>query len=152
MGLKRAAIRYSPDFFRRAVLGLSALISAWIAYHGLFSPDAFMASFHIAVDDPVGRNEIRGQYGGFFVAVCIVLLGGAVGWLRTSTALILLAALYAGVLLGLISSLTFDGWDVFADYPQILKLAHGMDAIGLLLTLIALVRGDRKHCGLPAET
>lgn len=138
-------IHYSPDFFQRAVLGLSALIAAWIAYHGLFSPDAFMGSFHIVVDDTVGRSEIRGQYGGFFVVLCMLLVSGALGWLRTSTALILLAALYGGVLLGRIGNLSFDGWGGFADYPQILKLAHGMDAIGLLLTLVALARGDRQH-------
>ena len=127
------------------MLGLSALIAAWIAYRGLFSPNDLMASLHITIDDSSGRNEIRGQYGGFFVVVCILLVCGAVGWLRTSAALILLAALYGGVLLGRISSLVFDGVGEFVDYSQILKLAHGMDATGLVLTLIALARGDNQH-------
>lgn len=137
--------RYSPDLFQRAVLGLSALIAAWIAYHGLFSPDAFMASLSITIDDSSGRNEIRGQYGGFFFVVCILLVSGAVGWLRTSTALIILASLYGGVFLGRIGSLAFDGWSEFIDYPQTLMLAHVMDATGFLLTLIAIARGDSQH-------
>lgn len=130
---------YYPSLFQRIVLAASGLIAGAIAWRGLVEPTAFLQSFNIVVADAAGRNEIIGQYGGFFAAVGALLGAAAIGWVRTSSALLLLICLYGGVLAGRLVALSQDGWAVFVSYPSLLQMAHIMDAIGLFASIAALV-------------
>jgi hypothetical protein len=93
---------------------------------------------------PGGMNEIRAQYGGFFGAVALVCLLGLTGRIRPSAALILMIAIYGGVLFGRLVSLALDGAAVFEVYPPLLQRAHVIDFLGLILSALALRQGDRS--------
>lgn len=129
---------YSPTAFQRIVLLASGLIAGVIAWRGVVEPVVFLESFRILVVDAAGRNEIIGQYGGFFAAISIFMVAAAFGWVRTSSALVVLVCLYGGVLAGRLIALSQDGWTVFVSYPRLLQIAHGIDAVGLLASVTAL--------------
>ncbi|MEO1293805.1 MAG: DUF4345 family protein [Pseudomonadota bacterium] len=137
--------RFHPSLFQRAVLGLSAVLALWIGAQGLFAPDAFMAALGLSIDNPGGRNEVRAQYGSYFVLLALLWIGGAVGRIRTSTALMVLAVLYVGVLSGRLMSLGLDGFAVFGTYPDVIQRVHGIDAVGAAITLLALRTADRPR-------
>lgn len=140
---------YSPSLLQRIVLGVSGIIAGVIAWRGIVEPVAFLESFNVGVADAAARNEIIGQYGGFFAAVCVFLFAGVIGWARTSSALMLLVCLYGGVLAGRLIALFQDGWAVFADYPPLLQFAHGMDGLGFLASIAALKTRPDRVSGAP---
>jgi len=138
-------IRFAPTVFQRLVLLISTFVAAWIGWQGLTQPESFVGAMEIEITGAGGRNEIMAQYGAYFVAVALALLVGAIGVLRTSTALIVLVLIYGGVFVGRIYVLMSDGWEVFSAYPTMLQNAHYIDPIGLLLCLAALAQGDRQR-------
>ncbi|MEO1330001.1 MAG: DUF4345 domain-containing protein [Pseudomonadota bacterium] len=142
-------IRFEPTPFQRIVLTLSAAIAVWIGVKGMTEPQQFLAAMEIEVGTPGARNEIRGQYGGYFIALGLLWLAGAAGLIRTSTALVSLLVLYGGVLSGRAASLAIDGAEAFAAYPGILQRAHALDAVGFLLTSAALAAADRQQSRSP---
>lgn len=141
----RAQSGYAPTMLQRAVLAISAALAAYIGWLGLADTPAFLAAMDVEILGPGGMNEIRAQYGGFFAAVTIVCMLGITGRIRPSAALILMAAIYGGVLFGRLVSLGLDGPETFWSYPGLLQRAHLIDFLGLILTAIALRQGDRKR-------
>jgi len=136
---------YAPTVLQRAVLTVSALLAAYIAWEGLVDTASFLRAMDVEINGPGGMNEIRAQYGGFFGAVGVICLLGIIGRIRPSAALIVMIAIYGGVLFGRLVSLALDGADAFSAYPALLQRAHVIDLAGLVLSVIALGQGDRDR-------
>ncbi len=134
---------FAPTILQRTILAISALLAAYIAWEGLADTSAFLKAMDVEILGPGGMNEIRAQYGGFFAAVTVVCGLGIVGIIRPSAPLILMAAIYGGVLFGRLVSLGLDGSEVFSAYPPLLQRAHVIDFVGLILSILALRQGDR---------
>lgn len=136
-------VPFAPTILQRSILVISALLAAYIAYEGLVDTRGFLNAMDVEILGPGGMNEIRAQYGGFFAAVTIVCVLGIFGRIRPSAALILMAAIYGGVLFGRLVSLGLDGVEVFSAYPPLLQRAHVIDLVGLIWSLAAIRQGDR---------
>lgn len=137
--------RYAPTVLQRVVLAFSGLLAGYIAWEGLVDTVGFLRALDVEITGPGGMNEIRAQYGGFFAAVAVVCLAGFAGWLRTTTALTVMVAIYGGVLCGRLISIGLDGPAVFAQYNDLLQRTHVIDFVGLVLTCLGLRQGDRPR-------
>jgi hypothetical protein len=136
-------MKYTTTPFQKIVLALNALIAFYLAYRGLVTPVELMASLNIDAGSPEGVNEIRGQYGGFFLFVGVGLVLAFIGFLRPSAMLLIMVLLYGGVLTGRVLTLFIDGVDVYADYSTLLKGVYIFDIVGLVLSGLAW-QGTRK--------
>ncbi|MCG8504754.1 MAG: DUF4345 family protein, partial [Sphingomonadales bacterium] len=86
--------------FQKAVLIIGILVAGYIALRALTAPEGLLAGTGIAVSNADGRNEIRAQYGGFYLAVAAALLLSLFGRLPVSFGLGVLLLAVGGVLVG----------------------------------------------------
>lgn len=119
------------------VLSLFGLLALTIGMRGLISPASLAASLGYALSGVDGLNEVRAQYGGFFVAVATVcaLAIFRPGW--REPALVVLVVTFGGILLGRIASVAIDGG--FGSYGSVIKSLFVVDLVGLLAAASALV-------------
>jgi len=119
--------------FAKIVLALGALMALYIGYAALSNPAGVLTDYGLTVSDANGRNEIRGQYGGFFIVLGGVMIASFLGKLPQKFGLGVFLMTVGGVLLGRISSLLIEGPGIFAYSPGIKALF----AVDLILTLLA---------------
>lgn len=122
-----------------AALGLGAALALWIGARGLTVPAAVADRLSLVPDGAGGLNEIRAQYGGFFLAVGLLSAAGL--WRRALAvpALWILAVTFGGVLVGRLVGLAMDGGS-FAGYGPTIRILFAVDAVGVLLAATALRR------------
>lgn len=120
------------------VLALSGLLSLLIGLRALLSPAALGAALGFEVSGADALNEVRAQYGGFFLAVALCAALALFGVLSRSSALVVLAVTFGGLLAGRLIGLIFDGG--FAAYGPTIRALFLVDAIGLAAALFALWR------------
>lgn len=125
--------------FQRLVLAAGFLVSLFIAVVCLAAPETALADFGITVNDPNGRNEMRGQYGGFFVAMALVMALSFFDKLPRRFGVGVLLTLVGGVLLGRLITLVLEGPATFADYSAALQITHFID-LGLTIGCVLALR------------
>jgi hypothetical protein len=118
------------------VLGLSGLLSLLIAARALISPAALGAAIGYGFPGPEALNEIRAQYGGFFLAVAIVCGLAMSGAIAKQSGLIVLIVTFGGILIGRLIGLAVDGG--ISGYGPTIRALFVVDAIGLLAAVWAL--------------
>lgn len=123
--------------FGSVVLALGALFFLFSSAGAGIAPAAFADRLGLNTADAGGRNEIRAQYGGFFLAVALICAGALVGAVAQQTALIVLVVLFGGVFAGRLAALALNGGA--AGYGRAIVALHLVDAGGLALALAALV-------------
>lgn len=123
---------------QKAVLIIGILVAGMIAFRALIAPEALLANIGIALTNADGRNEIRAQYGGFYLAVTIALLLSLFGRLSAGFGLGLLLVAVGGILLGRLASIVIEGPAVFASYSTVIKTYLAFDIAIVVLTLLAL--------------
>lgn len=126
--------------FQKAVLIIGILVAGYIALRALTAPEGLLAGTGIAVSNADGRNEIRAQYGGFYLAVAAALLLSLFGRLPVSFGLGVLLLAVGGVLVGRLASIVIEGPAVFASYSAAIKTYLAFDIAIVVLTLLALRR------------
>jgi hypothetical protein len=124
------------------VLSTFGLLALAISLRGLFAPASLGASLGYMLVGTDGLNEVRAQYGGFFLAIA-TLCGLAV--LRSrwrEPALVLLAVTFGGILFGRITSIAIDGG--VSAYGPVIHALVLIDLIGMLAAgaALALSRGE----------
>ncbi len=127
--------------FRRIVLGLGLLGAGYVSFNAMTSPGDLLDSFDVLALTADGRSAIRGQYGGFYLAVALVMLSSLVNLLTVRTGLFVLLVAVGGVFTGRILSLVMEGptiWERYSSDVQAIIVAEGVLA---LLTLVALIGG-----------
>ena len=130
--------------FAKIVLAIGALMAVFIGYTAISNPAGILTDYGIIVSDANGRNEIRGQYGGFFIVLAGVMLASLLGKLPQKFGLGVFLMTISGVLLGRIFSLVLEGPAVFMAYSSGIKALFAIDLALTVLTLLALrsIRND----------
>lgn len=127
--------RYLPQ----AVLVFAALISVFIAARAFTVPAALASRLGMVVSTPDGINEVRAQYGGFYLAVALACVLSLMGTVSHRTALTVLIVVFGGILFGRIASLPLDSG--FKNYGALIRQLFVIDTLGLALASAALLTG-----------
>ncbi len=120
-----------------SVLTVFGLLSLVIAYRAFAAPELFAGKLGFELPGGSGLNEVRAQYGGFFLAIALACVLSLFGALPRSTGLVVLALVFGGILFGRIVSLGVDGG--MAGYSPVIRVLYLVDAIGLLAAIGALL-------------
>jgi hypothetical protein len=99
------------------------------------NPQRFGEQLGLRIINAGGVNEIRSQYGGFFLAAAGVCIAALAGWLPRSTAFVTLAAVFGGLIVGRLVSLVLNGG--FSGYGPTIQALCVIDAIGFALAVAA---------------
>jgi hypothetical protein len=121
---------------QNGVLIGAGLLALLIGLRGLIAPAALGAGLGLRGDGANALNEIRAQYGGFFLSVAIVSGLGVFRVVSPQAALVLLAATFGGILFGRVVSLFFDGG--FGALAPTIRALYVVDALGFVAALWAL--------------
>ena len=127
------------SLFATLVLGISALGALFTAGSGILEPRVFAERLGLTVANPGGDNEVRAQYGGFFLAVAVFCAASLAGVVPPRTALAVLAVLVSGLVAGRILSLFLNRGT--AGYGFAVRALCAIDAAGFALSVGALVAG-----------
>ena len=122
--------------FAKIILALGALVAFYIGFVAVTNPTGVLSDYGLVVSDANGRNEIRGQYGGFFMVLGGVMIASLIGKLPQKFGLGVFLMTVGGVFLGRVSSLLLEGPAVFTTYSSGIK---ALFAIDLLLTVLAIL-------------
>jgi hypothetical protein len=123
--------------FAVGLLGVQAGFALFTSWLSLSRPAAFAAMLGLALPAASGVNEVRSQYGGFFLAMAVVQLLALVGTLTLETGLVVGAMTFGGLAFGRLWSVVSDR--EFAAYTPTIRLLVVVDPIGFLLSLAALL-------------
>jgi hypothetical protein len=126
-----------------AVLAVAGLISLAIALRALLAPQALATGLGLDILDLSGMNEVRAQYGGFYLAVAITCLLGAFGFMSRPAALVVLATTFSGILLGRVISAVIDCG--IGNYSQIIQTLYLVDLVGVIAAVTMLKTGSETR-------
>jgi len=124
--------------FAKIILVLGLITSLFIAVMGVFNPVVLADGFGVSIENASAKNEIRGQYGGFFFAISVVIALALMGRIDERVALGGLFVLASGVLFGRVLSLVIEGPSVFLDYEAGIQLFFFVDTFFALSTAFIL--------------
>lgn len=124
--------------FQRIVLAIGIYIAGYISIRALTAPEDVLSSFGLIVEGADGRNEVRGQYGGFFGAVAIALLLSVTGRIPQRFGLGILLVTVGGVLSGRLLSIMIEGPGILTTYSTGIKTFIVVDIIIVVLATLAL--------------
>ena len=122
--------------FITGFLVLSALFTAWTSFSSLVAPDHFAKPLGYVLAGVDGRNELRAQYGGFFLAVTLASVLALAGTIPRQAGLVVNAVVFGGLIVGRLISLTIDGR--MQGYGPIIQALFVIDSTGFILSIVAL--------------
>ncbi len=131
----------SSTVLQKIVLIVGIVAGLYIAMRATLSPAAMMANLDITLNSISALNEVRGQYGGFFLAFSLVLGMSLFGKLSTKVGLIVFLMTIGGVLFGRLLSLVLDGF-AFGSYTPAIQGFMLIDLIMFVLVGLAI-----RQCG-----
>ncbi|HEV3036623.1 MAG TPA: DUF4345 family protein [Candidatus Angelobacter sp.] len=123
--------------FGTAVLVITALFFLGTSWSSFTNPKQFGERLGFALPGADGRNEIRAQYGGFFLAAAVCGIFALVGWVPRSTGLVVNATIFGGLIAGRLISLFLDGG--ITKYGPLIRTLFVIDALGFALAISAFV-------------
>jgi len=109
------------------VAAMFGLLTAWMA---ATSPERFASQLGLEVAGSSGRNEVRAQYAGFFLAAALVCVAALAGFAPRQAAFLLLCAAFGGCIAGRLASLVANRG--FGGYTTLIRALFAIDAIGFL--------------------
>jgi hypothetical protein len=116
-----------------SVSGLFTLLTSWSSFT---DPAGFGKRVGLLVGGVDGLNEIRAQYGGFFLAVAAVDALALSGIIDRRTGYVVNAAVFGGLILGRLASLMIDRG--YQNYGGMISALFFIDSVGCALALAAL--------------
>jgi hypothetical protein len=122
--------------FVTGFLIVSALFTAWTGWISIAAPERFAKPLGFVLAGMDGRNEIRAQYGGFFLAVTVVSVLALVGKVPRPAGLLVNAVVFGGLIAGRLTSLAIEGG--MNGYGLAIRTLFFIDATGFLLSIAAL--------------
>jgi len=117
-----------------------AVTGFFFAASGLFAlarPTQFAAALDLAMARAGGLNEVRAQYGGFFLVLGSTCVAASLGMTDRRFGLGVAAVTFGGVIAGRLSGLIVDR--SFAGYGAGIRALFLVDAAGCALALAGLV-------------
>jgi hypothetical protein len=121
-------------WFSRAVLGAATLLMSMIGIRGLFDPVRSVAQHAITLGSAEGVTVARVGFGGFPLAVALVLLGCLLAERRVLTGLAVLAVVAVVVTAARLLGLVLDGaapFTLFVLRPELALIAASTTALAL---------------------
>ena len=115
------------------VLGL--VLGLGIGLRAISAPEALMAGFGTVLGSTDATNEVRAQYGGFYLALGLVCGLGLRRRADPRLGLVALLMTVGGVLAGRIVSIAIDGADTASTFILLLLAA---DVVYVVLAALAL--------------
>ena len=128
--------------FGTAVLGIIALFFLSTSWGSFSNPKQFGERLGFGLPGADGLNEIRAQYGGFFLAAAVCGALAVVGWIPRRTAFVVNITIFGGLIFGRLVSLLLDGG--IGKYGPLIRALFVIDALGLVLSVIAFTL-ERSH-------
>jgi hypothetical protein len=123
-------------WFAPTLLAIEAGFALYTSWLSLSRPAAFAGMLGLELPGDSGVNEIRSQYGGFFLAMALVQGAALAGTLPLSTGLVVGAMTFGGLAFGRIwSCLQHHGTSRYTPTIRALVL---LDPLGFLLSAAAL--------------
>jgi hypothetical protein len=123
--------------FGTLVLIVTALFFLSTSWSSFSNPRRFGERLGFTLPGADGLNEIRAQYGGFFLAAAACGVLALVGKVPRSTAFLVNGTIFGGLIAGRIVSLFLDGG--IRKYGPLIRALFAIDALGFALSLIALM-------------
>lgn len=123
--------------FGTFVLAVAAAFCLMTTYTAGTAPAAFAERLGLAVANAGGRNEVRAQYAGFFLAVAAICIAALAGAVPRAAAYAVLAVVFFGLFAGRIAGLGLNGGT--AGYPPTIRALLAIDTLGSALTAAALL-------------
>lgn len=118
-------------------LAFAALFFLGTGALALSQPQRFAASLDLATARAGGLNEVRAQYGGFFVMLGVACALAMLGMVERRFGLGIAAITFGGVIAGRLSGLVIDRG--VAGYGPTVRSLFLVDAMGCALAVAALL-------------
>jgi hypothetical protein len=125
-------------FLTSAVLCSAVLFFTLTSASSFYAPKQFGQRLGFTIAGADGINEVRAQYGGFFLAMAVINVLALMGVIPRGTGLLLTSAVFGGLITGRIASLILDGG--FASYGSPIRQLFLIDGTGFTLSIIAYLR------------
>lgn len=121
--------------FGTVVLLVVSLFFAFTSWTSFKSPRQFGERLGFTIRGLDGLNEIRAQYGGFFLAAALVNALGLIGVFSRQTSFAVNAVVFGGLIIGRVASLALDGG--MLGYGTAIRALFVIDASGFALSMVA---------------
>ena len=121
------------------VVGVLATIAVFFVATGGFAlmrPQALGKSLGLVLDGASGANEVRAQYGGFFLLTGLLAAASLAGISPRPWALVAIVVVFGGLIFGRLISLVLDGG--FKHYRGAIPALFLIDSCGFLVAATAL--------------
>jgi len=115
----------------------SALFTAWTSWISLTAPEKFGKYLGYTLAGADGRNEIRAQYGGFFLAVTVGSVLAVMGVIPQPVGFLVNAIVFGGLITGRLVSLVFDRDR--GGYGSVIRALFWIDGTGFALSMALLL-------------
>ncbi|HEV2988493.1 MAG TPA: DUF4345 family protein [Candidatus Angelobacter sp.] len=123
--------------FGAAVLVIIALFFLSTSWSSFSNPKQFGERLGFTLPGADGHNEIRAQYGGFFLAAAVCGIFALTGWLPRATGFVVNATIFGGLIAGRVVSLFLDGG--IRKYSPLIRALFVIDALGFALSIIGFL-------------
>lgn len=124
------------DVFVVGVLGVVAVFFVATGFLALARPQMLATSLGFMLDGASGANEMRAQYGGFFLVSGLLAAASLAGLSPRPWALVPVVVVFGGLIFGRLISLILDGG--FKSYRGAIPALFVIDSCGFLLAALAL--------------
>ena len=125
------------NLFGTVVLSITALFFLSTTWSSFSNPKQFGERLGLTIPGADGLNEIRAQYGGFFLAAAVCGAIALVGLIPRTTAYIVNGTVFGGLITGRLVSLFLDGG--IKKYGPLIKMLFVIDALGFILAMTAFM-------------
>lgn len=122
--------------FATIVVAVQAAFALYTSWLSLSRPVAFAGMLGLELSGPSGLNEIRSQYGGFFMAMAATQAAALVGFVPLATGLVVGAMTFGGLAAGRLWSCFRDGGA--SRYTPTVRALVLVDPLAFLLSVAAL--------------
>ena len=123
------------SLFGTVVLSATSLFSLATSGNSFVTPGKFGERLGFAMVGADGLNEIRAQYGGFFLAVAVVAGAALAGLIPRQAGLLVTGTVFGGLIFGRLVSLGLDGG--IKHYGGTIRALFVIDSIGLAAAIAA---------------
>lgn len=130
------------SLFGTVVLSIITLFFLSTSWSSFANPKQFGGRLGFILPGADGLNEIRAQYGGFFLAGAVCNIIAMAGLIPRNAAFIVNATIFGGLIAGRLLSLFLDGG--IKKYGPLIRMLFVIDALGFTLAMIAFVL-ERSH-------
>lgn len=124
--------------FQRLVLIVGASLSIAVGIYALLTPQTALTIFGFIVETPETQNQIRAQFGGYYIMAGLAMLGSLFGYFREHFGLGTIIIFAGGLFFGRVASLVIEGPEIFLTYPFAIQALYFIEFTLMLSALLAL--------------